>query len=146
MDLEQKEHSMAIWMAGVDYDTFLSFDYAIYTTDPELLVSQKTTPTVTASGIPSSSAPAMPSHSPRISAGVIAGAVIAGLTVRSIISLRYFCRRGNRRRYNAPSATKPHTPRPFIIAPLAGNENSSQGHSSRSRRTIRPVINSLFKT
>ncbi|KAJ3576889.1 hypothetical protein NP233_g113 [Leucocoprinus birnbaumii] len=36
--LEQKNHSMTIYMADVDYHTFLSFDYATYTTDQELIV------------------------------------------------------------------------------------------------------------
>lgn len=148
--LEQKPHLMTISMADVPYNIFLSFDYAIYTFDPEVLASPGGTsssggtsvlvPTSTVSGSPPSVT--TPNHSSDAPAGVIAGAVIGGLAVLAgFIALIYlsYCRR-NRHRLRALN-TEPHAPRPLIDVPLADPKRERQEHSSQSSDTTYPLIN-----
>ncbi|KAF5358005.1 hypothetical protein D9756_001283 [Leucocoprinus leucothites] len=140
--LKQERHSMTIYMADVDYNTFLSFDYAIYTTERGTGTG---TLNLRADSSTPSSASTTSSHSSKVSGGIIAGGVIGGVAILAgFIALIYFYRRDNRR-FRVPSSPGSHVPRPFPMDTPLGTELGPRGPSSPRSNATRPTITSILK-
>ncbi|KAF8922058.1 hypothetical protein CPB85DRAFT_18766 [Mucidula mucida] len=102
--LEQRAHSVLVSTSGVDYNVFVSFDYAVYTYDEDAAASGTASSTSTSSSATSSSSHG---HGSSSSTGAIVGGVVGGLAAALGVGLAILFFLKRRRRYHNPNHEPP---------------------------------------